>query len=93
MYFLRGSPELLISGIGATRSPSSTTVMPERGQPLAEPGNPERGRPHVDAAAIAAEIERDADDVNGRRHRTLSIAERATSVVPHATRLTTTLKR
>ena len=37
---------------------------PERGQPFAEPGDAECGRPHVDAAAVAAEIQRDADDVN-----------------------------
>ena len=37
----------------------------ERREALAEPGDPERGRPHVDAAAVAAEIERHADDVNG----------------------------
>ena len=67
MYFLLGSPSALVSGIGATRSPSSTTGMPSAGQPLAEAGDPKRRRPHVDAAAVAAEIERHADDVNRAR--------------------------
>ena len=44
----------------------------ERGQALAEPGDPERGRSHVDAAAVAAEVERDADDVNGPHVRTVA---------------------
>ena len=51
-------------GIGATRSPSSTTVTPSAVEPLAEAGDPKRRRPHVDAAAVAAEIERHADDVD-----------------------------
>ena len=37
----------------------------ERGEPLAEAGDAERGRPHVDAAPAAAEVERHADDVDG----------------------------
>jgi hypothetical protein len=37
---------------------------PERRQTLAEACDSKRGGPHVDAAAIAAEVERDADDVN-----------------------------
>ena len=32
---------------------------------LAEAGDAERRRPHVDAAAAAAEVERHADDVDG----------------------------
>ena len=36
----------------------------EGGQAFAEPGNAERGWPHVDAAAVAAEVERDPDDVD-----------------------------
>jgi hypothetical protein len=34
----------------------------ERSQALADAGDPDRGRPHVDAAAAAAEVERNADD-------------------------------
>jgi len=45
---------------------------PERGQPFAKTGNPEGGRPHVDAAAVAAEIQRDADDVNRAHLRTVA---------------------
>ena len=41
----------------------------QRRQPLAEPGDAERGWSHVDSAAIASEIERDAHDVDGFRHR------------------------
>ena len=37
----------------------------ECGELLAKPGDAERGRPHVDAAPAAAEVERDADDVDG----------------------------
>ena len=36
----------------------------ERGQPFANARDPKRGRSHVDAAAVAAEVERHADDVN-----------------------------
>jgi hypothetical protein len=36
----------------------------EATEALAETGDAERGRPHVDAAAVAAEIERHADDVD-----------------------------
>ena len=43
-------------------SPLSTTVQAERGQLLAEAGDAKRRRPHVGAAAVAAEIERHADD-------------------------------
>jgi hypothetical protein len=37
----------------------------EGGQPFSEPGDPECGRSHIDAAAVAAEVERHADDVDG----------------------------
>ncbi len=37
-------------------------LVPERGQALADAGDPHRRRSHVDAAAAAAEVERDADD-------------------------------
>src|SRR5262249_23000437 len=37
---------------------------PESGQAIADAGDPERRRTHVDATAIATEIERHADDVN-----------------------------
>ena len=37
----------------------------EGGDAFAESGDPERGRSHVDAAAVAAEIQRHADDVDG----------------------------
>ena len=40
----------------------------ERGDLLAEPGDAERGRPHVDAAPAAAKVERHADDVH-RTHK------------------------
>jgi len=33
-----------------------------------QPGDPECGRSHVDAAAIAAKVEGHADDMNGTRH-------------------------
>ena len=44
----------------------------ERGQAFAEAGNPERGGSHVDAAAVAAEIQRHADDVNRPHVRTVA---------------------
>ena len=59
---------------------------PERGQPLAEAGDAKRRRPHVDAAAVAAEVERDADDVD-RAQRSASVAEMYHS----AARLTSTV--
>ncbi len=65
MYFLPGSPADVVSGIGATEIPIVHDRHAERRQALAEPGNAEGGRPHVDAAAVAAEVERHADDVNG----------------------------
>ena len=37
----------------------------ESGDSLAEAGDAEGGRSHVDAAAVGAEIERHADDVDG----------------------------
>ena len=37
----------------------------QRRQPFAEPGDAKRRGPHVDAAAVAAEVERHADDVHG----------------------------
>ena len=37
----------------------------QRGQALAEPRDPECRRSHIDAAAIAPEVERHADDVDG----------------------------
>ena len=40
---------------------------PERREPLGESGDPKRRRSHVDAAAIAAEVERDADEVKRLR--------------------------
>ena len=46
----------------------------ERSDPLAETGNAERGRPHVDAAPAAAEVERHADHMN-RFHRTFTEIE------------------
>ena len=45
-------------------SPLSTTWQAERGELLAEAGDAERRRPHVDAAAAGAEIQRHADEVN-----------------------------
>ena len=66
-YRLCGSPGLCASGIGDGMSPLSTTVQSERRELLAEAGDAERRRSHVGAAAIAAEIERHADDVNGLR--------------------------
>ncbi len=36
----------------------------ERGEPLRQSGDAKRGRSHVDAAPVAAEVERDADQVN-----------------------------
>ena len=65
MYFFRSSAGRCVSGIGAGRSPLSTTRAAERRDAVAEAGDPERRRSHVDAAAAAAEIERHADDVNG----------------------------
>ena len=53
-----GSPSALTSGIGATRSPSSTTVMPRAVEAFAEAGDAERRGPHVHAAAVAAKVER-----------------------------------
>src|SRR6266545_4857537 len=41
---------------------------PEAGEPFGEAGDPESRRPHVDATPIAAQIERDADDMDGARH-------------------------
>src|SRR5262249_11007087 len=37
-------------------------------QALAEASDPEGGRAHINSAAVAAEIQRDADDVDGTRH-------------------------
>ena len=37
----------------------------QRKDPLAEAGDSEGGWPHVDAAPVAAEVQRDADDVDG----------------------------
>ena len=54
-----------VSGIGEAMSPLSTTRTPSAVELLAEAGNAKRRRPHVGAAAVAAEIERNADDVNG----------------------------
>jgi len=42
----------------------------ERRDALAETGNPERRRPHVDAAAAAPHIEGHADQMNGSSHPT-----------------------
>ena len=44
-------------------------LVAERGQPLADAGDPHRGRSHVDAAAAAAEVERDADDAEAAHGR------------------------
>ena len=42
----------------------------ERGEPLGEAGDAKRRWSHVDAAAVAAEVERDADEVESlRAHR------------------------
>ena len=43
--------------------------------PLVEPGDSQRGRPHVDASPSSAEVERHADDVDGN-HAPLSAASR-----------------
>src|SRR5206468_5528045 len=51
----------------------------EAGDALAEPRDPKRRRPHVDAAPASAEIERDPDDVNGLgRHNYFARAGRLT---------------
>ena len=61
----------------------------QRREPLGQPGDAERGGPHVDAAAVAAEIERHADDVGcrhgmnrGRRADAAAPAERYYSATP-----------
>ena len=51
---------------------------PEGVQPFPEAGNAEGGRSHVDAAAVAAEVERDADDVH-RKHLTGTVPQRPRS--------------
>ena len=43
----------------------------ERGDLIADAGNAERRRSHINAAATAAEVERDSDQVN-RLHRSLT---------------------
>ena len=63
----------------------------ERGEPFAEPGNAERRGPHVDAAAVAAEVERDADDVSGSHEPSARRDDRSAGTVLHAARLTTTV--
>ena len=69
MYFFRSSAGRCVSGIGAGRSPLSTTCVPSARDALAEAGDAKRRRPHVDAAAAAAEIERHADDVDRLQRR------------------------
>ena len=67
MYFLRGSPERLDLRDRRDEVAGVDDRDAQRREPLAEAGDAERRRPHVDAAAVAAEIERHADDVNGPR--------------------------
>ena len=65
MYFFFGSRSACVSGIGVGRSPLSLTVLPIAEQALAEAGDADRRRTHVDAPAVAAEVERDAMNVDG----------------------------
>ncbi len=51
---------------------------------FAEPGDPERGRAHVDAAPVAAEVERHADDVNGTGRIGLTADEELAEPAPGA---------
>ena len=54
----------------------------ERREPLGEPGNAKRGRPHVDAAAVTAEIERDSDEVKGLRTHSRRLYYRRPPLAP-----------
>ena len=74
MYFLCGSPDGLDFGDRRDEIALVDDGHAERGQPFAKAGDPEGGRPHVDAAAVAAEVERDADDVNRAHLEDSSIA-------------------
>ena len=64
MYFLCSSRSSCVSGIGAGQIALVDDRVAERRDLLAEAGDAQRRRPHVDAAAAAAEVERDADDVD-----------------------------
>src|SRR5260221_3561201 len=48
----------------------------QSGDPFADAGDAERRRSHIDAAAVAAEIKRNTNDMNGRGHAG-TIAKRA----------------
>ena len=56
----------------------------ERGNALAEAGDPECRRPHVDAAPVAAEVERHADEVNGL-HKPLTDPVSPSATCPRST--------
>ena len=70
MYFFFGSPSDFTSGIGADEVAFIDDGDAERREPFGEAGDAKCGGPHVDAAAIAAEVERDANEVESvRAHR------------------------
>ena len=64
MYFLCSSRSVLRFGNRRRQVALVDDGVAERGDLLAEAGDAERRRPHVDAAPAAAEVERHADDVD-----------------------------
>ncbi len=65
MYFLMLVAQFLRFGNRRGQVALVDDPVAERREPLAESGDPERRRPHVDAASAAAEVKRNADDVKG----------------------------
>ena len=64
IYFFRSSRSALRFRNGRREIAFVDDGAAEAADSLAETGDAEGGGPHVDAAAVAAEIERHADDVH-----------------------------
>ena len=64
----RRPPTVDASATAVWTLPQSETERPSAGQPRLEPRVADRRRPHVDTAPAGAEVERRADDGDGRAH-------------------------